>query len=122
MEKEQLSMIKQTLPEWRKEAAERFGNKTGKWAFKCSRCGNIQTPMDFVEKAGMKPDDAASASYQQCIGRHVQGIGCDWAAYGLLGTLGNGRIVITDDGREVEVFDFAEAEEVAAVVDGHERG
>ena len=35
------------------------------------------------------------------------GLGCDWAAYGLFGTLGKGRSVTTEDGNVVEVFDFA---------------
>lgn len=36
--------------------------------------------------------------------------GCNWAAYGLLGTLGKGDIVKLPDGKEVEVFKMAEAE------------
>lgn len=36
--------------------------------------------------------------------------GCNWAAYGFFGTMGKGRIVIADDGEEVEVFSFAEEE------------
>jgi hypothetical protein len=35
------------------------------------------------------------------------GLGCDWAAYGLFQTLGKGRVVIAEDGSEVPVFDFA---------------
>ncbi|KIL37972.1 hypothetical protein SD70_29685 [Gordoniibacillus kamchatkensis] len=105
--KEVHTLIKQTMEEWRTEAKERFGEKTADWRFICPRCGNEQTPRDFVEKAGMKAEDAANTSYQGCIGREVKGIGCDWAAYGLFGTLGKGRIVIAPNGKEVEVFDFA---------------
>jgi hypothetical protein len=56
---------------------------------------------------------------QGCIGRtngkgsnngKDQGFGCNWAAYGLLGTLGKGRTVIFSDGHESEVFDFAPTE------------
>lgn len=103
-------MIKQTLDEWKKEAESRFGDKTAHWKFVCPRCGNTQSPQDFVD-AGVDKEEAASDSYQGCIGRKVKDKGCDWAAYGLFGTMGKGRIVIApDDGREVEVFDFAEVE------------
>nr|WP_217364866.1 VVA0879 family protein [Brevibacillus sp. HD1.4A] len=101
-------VIKQTLEEWRNEAIERFGESAREWAFQCPKCGNVQTALDFVEKSVMGLNDAANAVYQECIGRHVEGDGCNWAAYGLFGTFGKGRIVIApDDGREVEVFDFA---------------
>jgi hypothetical protein len=96
-------MIKQTLNEWKTEAIARFGSDTSNWRFKCPKCGNEQTPFDF---AGIT--DGANKAYQQCIGRHVKSKGCDWSAFGFLGTLGKGRIVIAPDGNEVEVFDFAD--------------
>lgn len=102
-------MQKQTLEEWRNEAVERFGEKTANWKFICPRCGGVQSPQDFIEH-GLEPQDAANTSYQECIGRKVTGIGCDWAAFGLFGTLGKGREVITEDGRTVEIFDFAPAD------------
>ncbi|MEK5162040.1 VVA0879 family protein [Paenibacillus sp. FSL R5-0527] len=103
-------MIKQTLDEWRTEARERFGDRTAEWKFKCPRCGNIQSPKDFVSR-GAAPGEAANRAYQECIGRTGEGKGCDWAAYGFLGTLGYGRVVVTPDGQEVEVFDFAPREQ-----------
>lgn len=90
-------LIKQTLEEWRNEAVERFGEQGRHWKFVCPKCSNVQTAKDFVEQTGMKPEDAVNLVYQDCIGRHVEGIGCNWAAYGLLGTFGNGRIVIAPD-------------------------
>lgn len=30
--------------------------------------------------------------------------GCDWASFGLFGTLGKGDIVVDEDGSEIEVF------------------
>ena len=53
--------------------------------------------------------------YNESIGRHTcKGITkkgetsvSNWAAYGLFGTLGKGRIVL-NEGKESEVFDFAE--------------
>lgn len=102
-------MIKQTLDEWLNEAKTRFGDKARHWKFVCPSCGNVQTPQDFVD-AGIDKEEAGSKSYQGCIGRTVKDKGCDWAAYGLFGTMGKGRTVIKPDGKEVEVFDFAEVE------------
>lgn len=64
------------------------------------------------ENAGADPDDI----YTNCIGRFTgkgspqknSKDGCNWAAYGLLGTLGKGDIVKLPDGKEVEVFKMAE--------------
>jgi hypothetical protein len=105
-------MKKQILSEWLDEAKSRFGEKTVNWKFQCPRCGNVQTPMDFVN-AGVDKTEAANMSYQGCIGRVVKEKGCDWAAYGFFGTLGNGRLVVAPDGKEVEVFDFHSEESEA---------
>ena len=98
-----------TQDEWIKEGNRRFGSDFKKWKFVCPKCKHIASIQEFVD-LGLDPNDA----YQECIGRHVGGKGCDWAAYGLFGTLGNGRIVKYEkDGKEVgmEVFDFAPVEE-----------
>ena len=105
-------MIKQTVAEWKCEAEERFGKSPKNWKFQCPVCGHVQTPLDFVEFS----DDPANDAYTQCIGRvngkgtknqTDKGHGCNWAAYGLFGTAGKGRIIIADSGKEVEIFDFA---------------
>ncbi len=105
-------MIKQTRAEWRAEAARRFGKDPANWRFRCPACGRETEIREFLELGG-GPNDGI----QNCIGRfngHMRpadqagdGLGCDWAAYGLLGTLGRGRSVTTEDGDVVEVFDFA---------------
>ncbi|WP_431090826.1 VVA0879 family protein [Paenibacillus sp. 8b26] len=99
-------MIKQTLEEWRTEAIELFGDKASEWKFVCPACSGVQSPKDFVD-AGLEKDQAANTSYQRCIGRIDKSKGCNWAAYGLMGTLGKGRLILTPEGNEVEVFDFA---------------
>jgi hypothetical protein len=98
-------LINQTLEEWRDEATQRFGEKGRDWKFVCPKCGNIQSGQDFID-AGLS-EETGKAVYQDCIGRHVKDLGCDWASYGLFGTLGKGRIVVTPEGKDVEVFDFA---------------
>lgn len=106
-------MIKQTLEEWRAEMKKRFASKEDT-SFTCPACGRVSTIKDFVD-AGGKDEDAPQA----CIGRtngkgskngKDEGFGCNWAAYGLLGTLGKGRTVVFPDGHEAEVFDFAPVE------------
>ena len=104
-------MNKQTQEEWLNEGEQRYGEDFAKWQFKCPACGHVASGQDFKD-AGAEPNDL----HQTCIGRHNgkgtknqtdEGFGCNWAAFGLFGTLGKGRIVITPDGKEVEVFDYA---------------
>ncbi|SET95427.1 hypothetical protein SAMN05421676_11245 [Salinibacillus kushneri] len=108
-------MEKLTLNEWLEEGSKLFGENKLKWKFKCPACGHLASIEDFVEHDA-DPNDA----YQKCIGRvngkgtknqTDLGHGCNWAAYGLFGTLDKGRTVISEDGDEVSVFDFALSEE-----------
>jgi len=46
---------------------------------------------------------------QNCLGRYSEKIDCDWAAYGLFGTLGDGINILSEDS-SFEVFDFADIE------------
>lgn len=108
--------MKYTLEKWRAEAVRRFGDNPENWKFVCPACGRINTGREFRE-AGATPNDM----YQTCIGRHngnmrpaskgakEDGKGCDWAAFGLLGTLGKGDTVVVEDGKEIDVFAFAES-------------
>jgi len=111
-------MTKYTLQEWHAEGKRRFGDDYKNWRFVCPACGRINVGYEFNE-AGAEPNDM----YATCIGRHngkgekpLKGNetpnGCDWAAFGLLKTLGKGNIVISDDGNETEVFAFEETEVV----------
>lgn len=104
-------MVKQTVNEWLEEGEKLFGADKMKWKFECPACGHVASIGDFKEH-GADPNDA----YQKCIGRvngkgtknqKDLGDGCNWAAYGLFGTIGKGRTVISDEGNEVSVFDYA---------------
>ncbi|WP_018306304.1 VVA0879 family protein [Desulfitobacterium hafniense] len=96
-----------THKEWLAELESRFGKDNTKWAFVCPACGHVATGQNFKD-AGAGPQDM----YQTCIGRHTgKGTptaesknGCNWAAFGLLGTLGKGDVVVTDDGTKIPVF------------------
>ncbi|MDR1688308.1 MAG: hypothetical protein LBS21_06820 [Clostridiales bacterium] len=107
--------MKYTKSDWIAEGERRFGEDRLNWKFVCPACGRINTGQEFKD-AGAEPNNMYSA----CIGRHSgnmrpakktekDGNGCDWVAWGFLGTLGKGNIVINDDGAEVEVFAFADA-------------
>lgn len=106
--------MKYTLKEWRAEGVKRFGKNIEDWKFICPACGKISSGKEF-KNAGANSDDMYSA----CIGRFTgkgspqknSEDGCNWAAYGLLGTLGKGDIVKLPDGKEIEVFKMAEVEE-----------
>ena len=107
------TMIEQTLAEWQAEMISRF-NSSAEVAFVCPACGHVATVQDYLD-AGGDIDDAP----QECIGRlngkgtknqTDLGDGCNWAAYGLFGTLGKGRKITLPDGTTGEVFDFAPTE------------
>mgnify|MGYP007102561128 FL=1 len=109
--------MRYTHGEWLTELKNRFGEDPMKWAFKCPACGKISTMKEFKD-AGAEPDD----SYQTCIGRHTDKgsptkdskDGCKWAAFGLFGTLSGGDVIVTDDGKEIQVFSMAEKTEISA--------
>ena len=112
-------MEKITLKQWLERGKELYGEDYSNWKFKCPMCGHISSCKDFID-LGSDIDSA----YVECIGRingkGVSGIkfkkgddnsnGCDWAAYGFLGTLGNGIIVINEknNNKETDVFKFAD--------------
>ena len=106
--------MKYTHPEWLTELKNRFGEDMMKWAFKCPACGKVSTMQEFKD-AGAEPND----SYQTCIGRFTgkgsptkdSKEGCNWAAFGLLGTLSGGDVIITEAGKEVPVFSMADKPE-----------
>lgn len=92
-----------TIDQWRKEVEARFGSYAEDYKFICPRCGRVNVGREF-KKAGARADDTA----QCCIGRFAEGKGCDWAAFGLFGTLGRGDVVIFPNGKKAEVFRMAE--------------
>lgn len=103
-------LTKTSLADWMEEGKKHFGENFDDWKFECPACGHIQSIKDFVDVGADRND-----SYQECIGRKIgkgspqkgDSTGCNWAAYGFFGTCGKGRIVVTEDGKEIEVFQFA---------------
>jgi len=96
-----------------KELKRRFGENMLDWSFVCPACGKVSTVRDF-KNAGAQPND----SFQNCIGRFTgkgsptkkSKDGCNWAAYGLFGTLDKGDVVVCEDGDSIQVFAMSEGE------------
>lgn len=93
-------MITQKFETWKKEGQQKYGTDSLQWKIKCPACGHVQTPNDFVTLS-LEKDLALTT----CLGRHKKGVGCDWAAGGLLKTLGKGRLILSQ-GVVSEIFDF----------------
>lgn len=89
---------------WIQKAKDLFGKNPMDWKFKCVSCGMVQTIQDFI-LAGVERDVAVQIVYQECIGRHVKGKGCDWALYGLLNIH---ELEVERDGERMPVFRFTE--------------
>lgn len=101
-----------TIEDFRAEVERRGGRACG---FVCPLCGNVATGHEFAA-AGAEARRVA----QECIGRVTGANGglyskvtpmpqpCDWAAFGLFGTLGKGQTVVYPDGKQVGAFAFAE--------------
>lgn len=85
------------------EAVERFGADAMQWAFQCPNCGDIATCREFLDATGTN-----GAVGQECIGRHVEGRGCDWTAYGLIP---GPWAVTTAGGKVIRSFPLAPAPE-----------
>ncbi|MEG0775461.1 VVA0879 family protein [Clostridium sp.] len=106
-----MNMKEYTLEEWKAEGVKRFGEDPTGWKFKCPACGRINTGIEYNELGAN-----INSMYSECIGRingkgsdeKNEGNGCDWAAFGLLGTLSKGVMVQSPSGEMIEIFDFAE--------------
>jgi hypothetical protein len=78
--------MKLTREEWEAKGRELFGEDQSKWRFVCPACGReasmASTRDDHVD-ALPRLRERNYRIEQECIGRHLPGVGCNWAAYGL---------------------------------------
>lgn len=95
-------MKTQTEQEFMDQGEKLYGKDMKKWKFKCPYCGGHQTAQDFIN-AGKDPNGYV---YFSCIGRYVEGQGCDWTLGGLFQI--HKKEVISDDGQKSPVFEFAD--------------
>lgn len=75
-----------SITQWEAKGRELFGDDRTAWLFVCPQCGlemSIQRAQadyaDHVPRLRARKYSVES----ECIGRHVPGVGCDWASYGL---------------------------------------
>jgi hypothetical protein len=98
---------KMTEAEWTALGAELFGADKTKWRFVCPHCKHA---ISIVEARKLPEDQLRSLREgdwrieQECVGRHISSIGCDWAAFGLFS---GPFFVARDGGTETPVFGFA---------------
>lgn len=95
--------------DWLAEAKKRFGDNPLDWRFQCPRCKETQSAREFHEEKIRGVDRKV---YFSCIGRWVEGRGCDWTLGGLLQI--HAMEVITPKGEIIPVMEFAEVVDVAA--------
>ncbi len=105
------------VSDWISEGKQLYGKDHLDWRFKCPMCGKVYSVRDFITASGNVEDGLVLAS-QECIGRYKGAgspgdgsgnpDGCNWCAYGFLGTCGKGRLLQAKDGTVFEVFHFAE--------------
>lgn len=92
-----------TFPEWQKKAIDLYGEDIKKWKFRCPACKEIQTLQDFIDHNIPDPD---TLFYFSCIGRWVEGRGCNWTLGGLFPI--HQTEVIDELGQEHPVMEFAD--------------
>jgi predicted RNA-binding Zn-ribbon protein involved in translation (DUF1610 family) len=88
--------------QWEAKGRELFGGDQERWKFVCPQCGHELSTRDVREQHAQDLPALRDGDFrveQECIGRHLKGVGCDWAAYGLF----RGPVIV--DG--TPVFDFA---------------
>lgn len=96
---------------WLAEGERRFGADRKGWKFVCAGCKTVQSAHDFMQhakdKEAMRKDMLRGIVGFSCIGRYVDGIGCDWTLGGFFQI--HTSLIHTDEGKDVPVFDFADA-------------
>ena len=90
--------------DWIAELQLRFGTDSKQWAFKCPSCGNVQTANDFLQhNVGHAKDNV----YYSCIGRYVEGIGCNWTLGGLFQI---NKVSVLKGAKVFPVFEMADGD------------
>lgn len=103
-EKKSGSTTYATQEEWEAEGTRLFGEDMTHWRFRCPRCGIVMSVARVRNEPERFDREALRmrgyALEQECIGRYLPGIGCDWAAYGLF----HGPVFVGPD--KTPIFDF----------------
>lgn len=99
-----------TIDQWRRRAAELFGDDPFDWRFRCPVCGHVAAGRDW-QRVGANQGEVAFS----CVGRHIAGsrraiggIGpgpCDYAGGGLFAL--NPQPITMPGGQTMMAFEFA---------------
>ena len=79
--------MKITKAQWEAKGRELFGGDMAAWVFVCPSCGNEMSVAKARQMFAAELPRLRAGGFSveaECIGRHVPGVGCDWAAFGLL--------------------------------------
>ena len=96
-----------TYDEWIKEGERLFGKRWRNWKFLCPGCGTVQCGQDFLA-AGIDEKEIRENIAYNCIGRLVDGKGCDWSLGGLFKLH---TVEVVKDGKPQPCFAFAKTEQ-----------
>lgn len=89
-----------TFEQLAEQGEELFGKDKKEWRFRCISCGECQTYNEF-KAAGV--EDPSGLVHFSCIGRYVEGRGCNWTLGGLF-TIHEKEV--GRDGKMHPVFNF----------------
>lgn len=93
-----------SLREFWAEGLEYYGKDCKTWVFACVRCGHHQSINDYIA-AGKTEAFAELRIAFSCIGREVEGVGCDWTLGGLF-TIHKLEVFEPDDPNPYPRFEF----------------
>ena len=100
-------MIEINKEDWIKKGKELFGDNVQEWKFVCPICKETQTCQEFFDN---NVESATQKFYSSCIGRWVDGRGCDDTLGG--GLFGGAKTaVVGGDGSKIPVFEFYREQE-----------
>lgn len=77
-------MLTLELHQFRSEILAQGVASRDHFAFVCPRCSLVQSAHDWMTATGQTFEQIEGFLAFSCIGRHVDGIGCDWTLGGLL--------------------------------------
>ena len=101
-----------TEADWNALGQRLFGPEIKRWRFRCPTCNNVwsyEKADTFAEEQRAKLRGHWHVE-QECVGRYIDGAGCDWCAYGLFcGPF----FVLREGGKKTPVFGFDLEVEVA---------
>lgn len=98
--------------EWVKVATSLYGDKATAWRFRCVACGHVQS-VDNIRaiRPSLDLGDWRGWIHFSCIGRRIDGVGCDWSLGGLFKIH---TVQVAFEGEPMPTFEFAEASVLGA--------